>query len=206
MSNFFKKNYKTIIFFLSLLFFVVITTLLLTEKIYFFDEFVFNGIKKLRSDVFTIVFKAITFLCSTEFLIAAIISMLLFSKNKKTVLFIALNTVLVFLFNQGLKLIFVRPRPENINLIVENGFSFPSGHSMVSLAFYGLLIYFILNMKIKKSMKFLYSILLVLLILLIGISRIYLGVHYASDVLAGFAISIVYLIIYIKIFHKKMER
>lgn len=57
----------------------------------------------------------------------------------------------------------------------------------------------------KKRKKIIYSCLLALLTLLIGISRIYLGVHYASDVLAGFALSMAYLIVYIIIFYKKME-
>ena len=131
---------------------------------------------------------------------------MIFSKNKKRAFYIALNVLICFLLNQGLKHVFLRPRPEDINLITEGGYSFPSGHSMVSLAFYGLFIYIIFHMRFKKYKRYLYCILLALLTLLIGISRIYLGVHYASDVLAGFAISMAYLIIYIKLFYKKMER
>ena len=91
-------------------------------------------------------------------------------------------------------------------MVEESSFSFPSGHAMASMAFYGLIIYFIdKNMKNEKLKKII-SISLSILIFLIGISRIYLGVHYASDVIAGFAISIVYLILYItyilKLFNK----
>jgi undecaprenyl-diphosphatase len=104
-----------------------------------------------------------------------------------------------------MKFIFERPRPFNINIIIENGYSFPSGHSMVSLAFYGLFIYIIWHMNKPRLEKLFYVIPLILLVLLIGISRIYLGVHYASDVIAGYALSMAYLIIFIKLFYKKMK-
>lgn len=206
MSKIVRKHWKPIIFSLSILIFLVITNLLLKEQIHVFDNFIFSGIKKVRSEPLTVVFKFITFFCSTEFLLIATIAIMIFSKNKKRAFYIALNVLICFLLNQGLKHVFLRPRPEDINLITEGGYSFPSGHSMVSLAFYGLFIYIIFHMRLKKYKRYLYCILLALLTLLIGISRIYLGVHYASDVLAGFAISMAYLIIYIKLFYKKMER
>lgn len=206
MSKIVRKHWKPIIFSLSILIFLVITNLLLKEQIHVFDNFIFSGIKKIRTEPLTIVFKFITFFCSTEFLLIATIAIMVFSKNKRRAFYIALNVLICFLLNQGLKHVFLRPRPEDINLITEGGYSFPSGHSMVSLAFYGLFIYIIFHMRLKKYKRYLYCILLALLTLLIGISRIYLGVHYASDVLAGFAISMAYLIIYIKLFYKKMER
>ena len=126
------------------------------------------------------------------------------SKDKKKGLYIVLNILLCFLLNQSFKLIFARTRPEDINLINEFGYSFPSGHSMVSLAFYGFFIYIIAHLKIKKNKKILYCSLLALFVLLIGISRIYLGVHYASDVLAGYALAMAYLIIYIKLIYNKV--
>ena len=80
-------------------------------------------------------------------------------------------------------------------MINESGFSFPSGHAMVATAFYGILIFLILKTDIKKVYKKIWIIVLSTVILLIGISRIYLGVHYASDVIAGFSLSISYIII-----------
>ena len=101
-----------------------------------------------------------------------------------------------------LKNILQRPRPTEYRIIEETGYSFPSGHSMVSMAFYGYLIYLIYKYVKNKYVKWISITLLGILICLIGISRIYLGVHYTSDVLGGFLISISYLIIYINIVNK----
>ena len=100
------------------------------------------------------------------------------------------------MLNLMLKNIVERPRPIGYRLIDETGYSFPSGHSMISAAFYGLIIYFIWKNVKNKKLKYISCALLGLLIAFIGISRIYLGVHYASDVLGGFIISIAYLIIF----------
>ena len=103
-----------------------------------------------------------------------------------------------------LKNIIQRPRPIEYRLIDETGYSFPSGHSMVSVAFYGLIIYFMYkSIKISK-IKWLLISLLSIVIILIGTSRIYLGVHYTSDVIGGFLISISYLIIFITAFGEKI--
>lgn len=206
MNNFIRKHWKPIIFSLSILIFVIVTKLLLEEQIHVFDDFIFNIISYFRCKPLTYFFKFMSFLCSTWFLIFTTIMIMAFGKNRKNGFYIGLNVLVCFLLNQSFKLIFARTRPVDINLIVENGYSFPSGHSMVSLAFYGFFIYIIAHKRIKKNKKILYCSLLALLTLLIGISRIYLGVHFASDVLAGFALSMAYLIIYIKLFYKKMER
>lgn len=206
MTKKIRKHWKPIIFSLSIIIFLVIVKLLLQDQIYVFDNIVFNFIKQFRCKPLTYFFKFITFLCSTWFIVLATVIIMAFSKNRKNGFFIGLNVLMCSLLNQGMKFIFTRQRPVDINLIVEKGFSFPSGHSMVSLAFYGFFIYIIVHKRMKKKKKILYCSLLALLTLLIGISRIYLGVHYASDVLAGFALSMAYLIIYIKLFYKKMER
>lgn len=88
---------------------------------------------------------------------------------------------------------------------MKNGYSLPSGHSMVSMAFYGYLIYLIYRHINNKYIKWSLITLLSLLIISIGISRIYLGVHYTSDVLAGFLVAISYLIIYINIINRIIE-
>ena len=73
---------------------------------------------------------------------------------------------------------------------------------MVSMAFYGYLIYLIYRYIKNKYIKWLLIVLLSILICLIGISRIYLGVHYTSDVLGGFLLSISYLVVYISLIKK----
>ena len=126
-----------------------------------------------------------------------ILSILLFVvfTNKKYGLLSLGNLIFIALLNQGLKLFFSRERPSDLMLINEKGFSFPSGHAMVSAAFYGVLIYLIWKTNISKNKKIVLTIILSMLIFLIGISRIYLGVHYASDVVGGFALSLSYVII-----------
>ena len=101
--------------------------------------------------------------------------------------------------NQFLKHIVQRPRPTEYRIIDERGYSFPSGHSMASAAFYGFLIYLIYKKVKSKKLKIGLIAFFTFLIPLIGCSRIYLGVHYTSDVLAGFFVSISYLFIYISI-------
>ena len=100
----------------------------------------------------------------------------------------------------------MRERPLELMIITEDGYSFPSGHAMAALGFYGFIIYLICISNSKKFIKIVFSILLGLLIFLIGVSRIYLGVHYASDVLAGFLISGAYLILYVILFKKVLKR
>ena len=113
-------------------------------------------------------------------------------KNKKLAFFFFGSLVLNVLMNQLIKALVRRERPIN-SLIYVGGFSFPSGHSMVSMAFYGMLIYIFYKLMKNNKFKWLVMSLCGLLIILIGFSRIYLGVHYLSDVLVGFSVSLLYL-------------
>jgi membrane-associated phospholipid phosphatase len=98
-----------------------------------------------------------------------------------------------FLIIYLLKLLFRRPRPAGGLIPQPSDFSFPSGHSSAAFIFYGLLIYLIWRIDIRKPVQYGVSALLILLSLLIGFSRIFLRVHYASDVLAGFCIGAAWL-------------
>ncbi|WP_338448371.1 phosphatase PAP2 family protein [Niallia oryzisoli] len=103
------------------------------------------------------------------------------------------------LLNLWLKNFFGRERP-NVNRIVEaDGLSFPSGHSMGSMTYYGFLGYLVIRSKYKPLSKLGLVILFGIVILLIGISRIYLGVHYPSDVLAGYMAGSVWLVLCISL-------
>ena len=92
-----------------------------------------------------------------------------------------------------LKQLFNRARPLMPLLEPVQGLSFPSGHALMSMSFYGLLIFLVWENVSNQVSKWILSILLFTFILLIGFSRIYLRLHYFSDVIAGFAAGIIWL-------------
>lgn len=195
-----EKNYKWIIAFLCLIIVIMLLEDIFENEQLILDMVVYKlVILNLRSETLTVIMKVITNLSSAYVLIAITIGTLLFIKNKKVGLCVASNLIITTLLNQLLKYIIQRPRPDGYRLIAESGYSFPSGHSMVSMAFYGLIIYLIWKMVKNKKIKYISCGILGLLIPMIGFSRIYLGVHYASDVIGGFAISIVYLLLFTNI-------
>lgn len=198
--EFLKKNYLLFIIIICL----VITGFILEDvyekEILEFDKLAFS-LFKIRTPLLTKIFLIITNLGSPYVLILlTLLSFLL--KNKKLSFIITANLGLITIINQVLKFIVKRPRPSDLFLIVETGYSFPSGHSMVSLSFYGLLIYFIYKYFKNKKLKIFLITFLSLIIILIGISRVYLGVHFVSDVISGFLLSLSYLIIFIKVINK----
>ena len=201
-----RKILKPLLFAFSIILFVFIARLLLMDKVNTLDEKVFSIVTKIKCEPVTKFFKVITMFCSMWFVFLLTAIIMVFDKNKKKTFYIALNVVLCFLLNQVFKFIFVRERPDSINLINVNGYSFPSGHSMISVAFYGFLAYIVLHSNLSKKKRLLFTMLMIVLAFLVGISRIYLGVHYASDVLAGFALSLAYLIIYISVFYNEKKR
>lgn len=168
------------------------------------DMAVYNFVIQIMSEQVTMITKIITNLGGAVVLISLCIIALLVLKNKKYGTFMIINLATVTLINLLIKNIVGRERPNILRLVEETGYSFPSGHSMASMAFYGFLIYLIYKSNIKnKFTKIAICIVLGLIILLIGTSRIYLGVHYASDVIAGFIISFTYLIIFINLVYNK---
>lgn len=181
-----KKRY--IISGIFFLLFITIYILMITNNIKVFDDTIYNYIFSLRNDSLDIIFKTITKLCNTITVIIFVIILVIFLERKSMwkLLITVISTVSV---NQLLKHTIRRIRPDHIRLIEEKGFSFPSGHSMTSIALYGILIYLVYKYIKNKILKIILIVLLTLLILGIGISRIYLGVHYPSDVLAGFFLS-----------------
>lgn len=203
MKEFFKKYFKWIVLFVCLIGFLALAEDVFHKEIMKGDIIGYELVSRfLIGDVATPVAKVITQLGGAIFLITLTIILILFIKNKKIGISIFSNLAIITVLNQILKRILQRPRPTEFRIIEEAGYSFPSGHSMVSMAFYGYLIYLIYRYIENKYIKWLLIVLLSILICLIGISRIYLGVHYTSDVLGGFLLSISYLVVYISLIKK----
>lgn len=184
-----SKNYLIIgliLFCLS----CIITALVITNNTVFFDDSIYNFIISFRSDNMTKVMKGITFFAQTKtIVILALLSLLFLLKKYKGTVYLAITLIISTLANSLVKHIIRRERPLHEHLVVENTYSFPSGHAMAAMTFYGFIIFLILKSNLNKTIKIIISILFSLLILLIGISRIYLGVHYPSDIVGGYVIS-----------------
>ena len=190
------KNKKTnlLVAAILMMFFIIITALVVTDNIAWFDDSVYNFIMGLRSNPLDFILKTITRLGDTVvIMIIVVLTLIILNKRERVIL--GSSTIITVTLNQTIKHILQRPRPDHLRLIKQGGFSYPSGHSMIAVCVYGIMIYLI-NKKVQnKKLKITLSILLTILILAIGISRIYVGVHYPSDVLGGFILSTVILLI-----------
>lgn len=198
-----KKNFKWLVLFIALIGFLALAEDVFNKEIMNGDIIGYKIISTfLISDFATPIAKFITNFGGAIFLITLTVILVILIKNKKIGLSIFSNLIIITVLNQLLKRILQRPRPTDFRIIEETGYSFPSGHSMVSMAFYGYLIYLIYKYVENRYVKWISIVLLSILICAIGVSRIYLGVHYTSDVLGGFLVSISYLILFISTVNK----
>lgn len=161
-----------------------------------FDQVVRDYVHGFANPVLTDVMRALSFLGSTVFLVsfgAILVIIFLITKHKRRAIVFMITTIGASILIWILKQTFRRPRPEPFfNIPLPNSDSFPSGHSLGSFCFYGALAAIIINRTEKLWLKVLTLTCAAALILLIGLSRIYLGVHYPSDVFAGFSIGIIW--------------
>jgi len=175
---------------LSLFGFGLMALLVSNHSIYHFDSTVIYFIQGLESPAITSIMKIITFLGSSVFIILLSISILYFlykvlNHRSELILFVAAligSNILCVL----LKLFFHRARPDLHRLIEISGYSFPSGHATNAMTVYGILAFILWRNIRTKTGRSLLIIVSLIMILLIGISRIYLGVHFPSDVIAGY--------------------
>mgnify|MGYP000300465221 CR=1 FL=1 len=171
-------------------FFVELTQSLQTEMLADFDAKVSEYITSFRTPNLTQYFIFVTDVGDTWGYISvfSLCSILFycFFKRWKYVGQLALVLLLALSSNIVLKQLINRARPSLEHLVTVKTLSYPSGHAMTAMAFYGFLIYLIATFKINQFLKFAIIVLCSFLILSIGISRVYLAVHFPSDVLGGF--------------------
>lgn len=168
------------------------------EIIHSIDSAVFSWVLPLRAVWLDNLFLAITILGKSYVVVglAAVFSLFLWRAKKNNFLLslwasIAGCGASIYL----LKMIIARPRPAGLALIAEDSFSFPSGHAAIAVAFYGFVIFCLWKILEGKWARWLMAIFGILLILAIGYSRIYLVVHYFSDIIGGYLLGGAWLII-----------
>ena len=144
IKNIIIKNYKWIISFGALILFLALAEDVFNKEIMNGDIIGYNFVSRyLIRDWVTPLMKIITFFGGPVCLIGIAIVLFIVIKRKKVGILIGVNLIIVTILNQILKFILQRPRPTEYRIIDESGYSFPSGHSMASMAFYGFLIYLI---------------------------------------------------------------
>ena len=187
------------VLYLSLIGFILVTLFVVIKKDLYIDTYLYKYISMLINKDLTSIIRIITNIGSVVFSIIIIIitSILLYKYNKKDdlkdfLIIMVIGNITSF----TLKLIIARNRPDILRLMIENTYSFPSGHTFITTLLYGSILV-LLNKYYKKSYVLwtIYGI----LVMLIMFTRIYLGVHYFSDTLGGFFLGIIFLFIFYKL-------
>lgn len=180
------------------------------ETINDFDSTIISIVQGWEADWLTPIMKAFTFIGSTKFvlfLIAVGFAILLFAvRNRAEAFFFFIALAGTGVLNQTLKFIFKRERPYIHRLIEETGFSFPSGHTMMAFSLYAVIAYLLWRHLHTIASKVLLLFLAIFMFAMIGISRIYLGVHYPSDIAGGVAASAFWMIIAVTVYGYVMDR
>lgn len=189
------KYARITVILLCMIIFIFLMNEVQNGKVLAFDEFILDHLTVVENTYLFTFFKSITYFGSSIFIgFGSLLFILYLWMKKKDYLAIAVFSIGVAggdLLKRGIKNLIQRERPEN-HLVNAAGFSFPSGHSMVGLIFFSMIAYFIIKEVKSKSLKWGVGISFILLVLVIGISRIALKVHFPTDVLAGFVLGVGY--------------
>lgn len=175
-------------------------------KIDNFNVFIANNRNSFWSGFFKIFTHLGSFYTLAVLAIIAVILLLFVKKDKRLSIFYAVCFAVVCISNYVLKQIVRRIRPEHLMIIKETGFSFPSGHAMMTFAFFFLLAHFIWIMLKNKPLKISLVVVCAFLIEMVSFSRIYLGVHYLSDIIAGWLITFVLVGVSLMLYNSKIFR
>ena len=195
-----------VLFILALYTFIYLVRRVFVLKDNSFDQRVFDSLTPYVTDTTTSVMEFFTFLGEPDFLIPAnliLIAYFLFIRKHRwysiKIPAIALSSLaLMFVLKNS----FGRTRPLIPLMEEARGLSFPSGHALMSITFYGLIGYIVWHTVHNKPLKWTLFIFFLLLIFFIGLSRIYLRVHYTSDVIAGYCIGILWIVISIGVMQR----
>lgn len=172
--------------------FVIFTILTLSGQLTTLDTVIYEQLKGLNCDM---LFKIITELGDVWIILPVSIVSAICVRKKKFLVTLFCCLIGILILNNVLKLCILRPRPTDLAIVMETGFSYPSSHSAVSACFYLTLAACVVKAKAPKAVKVLAILLAPIIIVSVGASRIYLGVHYATDVIAGIMVGTIYFLL-----------
>lgn len=196
-----RDNVRTIVMVVAIIVFVWLLQEVLEGEAIKLDTLAYQVIVlHMRRPWLTPIMQSVSELALPVVLMVVILTVEAFAPGRWPGLCAAVNLICVFMLNTLLKVIVHRPRPDGFRLIAETGYSFPSGHSMIAMAFYGLLAWMVWRYERDRLVRYLCVIGFGIVVVAVGFSRIYLGVHYFTDVLAGFAVSLAWLCLYVRLF------
>lgn len=170
---------------------IVLAVLTVTGRFAALDHSLEYALYALRTPGLTTLLKIITTI--GEWYVYAVVTLLLLALPRTRWKYglpagVALGISAVL--NTLLKLCFAIPRPTGHRLITETGFGFPSGHAMIGTAFVGICVLLFVRYADKRAAKLIASVAAVLFMLAVGLSRVYLGVHNPTDIIAGYAMGL----------------
>ena len=186
--------------------FIILTILVVQNKLVNFDNSIYTIVTANMNDNLTVFYKIFTFLGSTIFMISlcVVLFLVFILKKRKDYAFIEASVLIVStIINNVVKFIIRRERPEVLKLVIEKSFSFPSGHTMASVSLYGIIIYLIIKSEMQKKYKIILSVIIGIIPILVMLSRIYLGAHFASDVIGACILSTIILLVATNIIEKR---
>lgn len=185
--------------------FMLVAYFISNDKITYFDLPIIQFIQGLETPFLTVIFKTFTWVGSAYGVIPITIAICMFLffrlHRRKQAVFFAFSIASTIALNELLKLYFKRDRPEFYRLMEIGGFSFPSGHTMMAFSLYGIICYIFWHHLHKTRSQILLVIFTTIMAFSIAISRIYVGVHFPSDIIAGIAASTFWITVLITIFH-----
>ncbi|MCI9598499.1 MAG: phosphatase PAP2 family protein [Firmicutes bacterium] len=192
---------RTIIMICGFVAFAVIAGFVAAQHTLAFDTVIRQWFYSIRSEQLTAVLKVITYMGNWQSITGLCLLLLIIPKTRTHYgIPVSSSAFFITLLNKGVKTIFKRPRPDvSLHLIEQGGYSFTSGHSITSMVVFGLLIFLVRKYVKDRRTANMLTVLLCVPLVFIGLSRIYMGVHFPTDVLGGWCLGLAVLMIIVSI-------